>query len=67
MTQKSQPLPGMGGSFTRKKDGTLVPRQAEAEPAAPSPAPPETPAAPETEPVQDKPAVKPAKPTAKDA
>lgn len=62
MTQKSQPLPGTGGSFTRKKDGTLVPRQADPE----TPALPEPPAAPEPEPVQDKPALKSAKPTAKD-
>jgi len=65
MTQTSQPpfqpLPGTGGSFIRQKDGTLVPRQAEPEPA------PETLALPEMEPVQDKPAGKPAKQPVKDA
>ncbi|WP_126977471.1 hypothetical protein [Frigidibacter oleivorans] len=63
MTQKSRPMPGTGGSFTRKADGTLVPRRADPEPAAPS----ETLAPPVLEPVQDKPAGKPAKQPVKDA
>lgn len=39
MTHSSQPLPAAGGSFIREKDGTLVPRPADPEPAQQEPEP----------------------------
>lgn len=56
MTKVTTPLPNVGGSFIREKNGALKPQPHDDQPAT----------APDPEPVQDKPSAKRAKPAVKE-